>query len=59
MDHYDDIVLNSPTRLELVEDCYAEIINFLGEENMPDPEYFLQVSCLLKGTSTKKQGKKR
>ena len=30
--------------LRLVEDCYAEIVRYLGEEGAPPPDYFLEVS---------------
>ena len=42
MDHYDDIV-NSVARRSLLEDCYAEIVQLMGEENAPPPDYFLEV----------------
>ena len=35
--------MRSPTRLSLVEDSYAAIINLMGEENAPPPNYFLEV----------------
>ena len=43
LDHFDDIVMRSPTRLSLVEDSYTGIINLMGEENAPPPNYFLEV----------------
>ena len=43
LDHYDDIVLRSNTRLNMLEDCYSEIINYLGVENSPPPDYFVEV----------------
>ena len=42
LDHYDDIV-NSVARRSLLEDCYAEIVQLMGEENAPPPDYFLEV----------------
>ena len=42
MDHYDDIV-NSVARRSILEDCYAEIVELMGEENAPPPDYFLEV----------------
>ena len=35
--------MRSPTRLSLVEDSYIGIINLMGEENAPPPNYFLEV----------------
>ena len=35
--------MRSPTRLSLVEDSYVTIINLMGEENAPPPNYFLEV----------------
>ena len=35
--------MRSPTRLSLVEDSYNAIINLMGEENTPPPNYFLEV----------------
>ena len=42
LDHYDDIV-NSVARRSILEDCYAEIVELMGEENAPPPDYFLEV----------------
>ena len=42
LDHYDDIV-TSNSRLTTVENCYAEIIQFLGEDGAPPPDYFVEV----------------
>mgnify|MGYP001188751900 FL=1 len=35
--------MRSPTRLSLVEDSHNAIINLMGEENTPPPNYFLEV----------------
>ena len=43
LDHYDDIVMNSNARLTTVENCYTEIIQFLGEDGAPPPDYFVEV----------------
>ena len=29
-------------RLELVNSCYSEIVGLMGEEDAPDPDYFLE-----------------
>ena len=42
LDHYDDIV-NSVARRSILEDCYSEIVEMMGEENAPPPDYFLEV----------------
>ena len=43
LDHFDDIIERSPSRLSFVEDTYNEIIEMLGETNAPPPNYFLEV----------------
>ena len=42
LDHYDDIVSKGSNRLELVNSCYSEIVGLMGEEDAPDPDYFLE-----------------
>ena len=42
LDHYDDIV-NSVARRSILEDCYAEIVELMGEDNAPPPDNFLEV----------------
>ena len=42
LDHYDDIVSRGSNRLELVNSCYSEIVGLMGEEDAPDPDYFLE-----------------
>ena len=42
LDHFDDIV-HSGARRSILDDCYAEIVDILGEDNAPPPDYFLEV----------------
>ncbi len=41
LDHHDDI-LRSSARLEMVNSHYADVVRTLGEDEAPDPEYFLR-----------------
>ncbi len=42
VDHYDDIVARGSNRLDLVNAYYEEVLGFMGEEDAPDPDYFLE-----------------
>lgn len=43
LDHFDDITTNSPVRLTMAENCYREIVNMMGCQQAPNPDYFLEV----------------
>ena len=43
VDHFDDILEHSGHRRNLIEDIYTEILDFMGEEEAPDPDYFLTI----------------
>ena len=43
VDHFDDILARCGHRKELIENIYTEILDFLGDEDAPEPDYFLSV----------------
>jgi len=43
VDHFDDILEHSGHRRDLIEDLYTEILDFMGDDEAPDPDYFLTV----------------
>jgi SET and MYND domain-containing protein len=43
VDHFDDILERSDHRTDLIEHIYTEVLDFMGEEDAPDPDYFLSI----------------
>ena len=43
VDHFDDVLEHSGHRRDNIEHIYTEILDFMGEDEAPDPDYFLTI----------------